>query len=211
MKKALLTLFAALLCAITANASIVVKDGLVYRCYSVEEGAIVVDMEDDCKVDSLVIPETIVDPEDGVEYPVKKIDEMALHDGVFTVVTLPSSLNYIDEDAFSDCRNLIRIYCFATEPPRLNSEAFGEDDFKNITVRVPKESLDAYKNDTRWGQFFQIEAIDPTLTYLTTLRTTVMTAITHYYSLDGRRTARLQKGLNIVRQADGSVRKILTK
>ena len=67
MKKALLTLFAALLCAITSNASIVVKDGLVYRCYSVEEGAIVVDMEDDCKVDSLVIPETIVDPEDGVE------------------------------------------------------------------------------------------------------------------------------------------------
>lgn len=211
MKKALLTLFAALLCAMTANASIVVKDGLVYRCYSVEEGAIVVDMEDDCKVDSLVIPETIVDPEDGVEYPVKKIDEMALHDGVFTVVTLPSSLNYIDEDAFSDCRNLTRIYCFATEPPRLNSEAFGEDDFKNITVRVPKESLDAYKNDTRWGQFFQIEAIDPTLTHLTTPRMTVTTANTHYYSLDGRRTSRLQKGLNIVRQADGSVRKIFTK
>ena len=210
MKKALLTLFAALLCATSANAAIV-KNGLIYRCYSVEEGAIVVDMEDDYKVDSLVIPETIVDPDDGVEYPVKKIDEMALADGVFTVVTLPSSLNYIDEDAFSDCHNLTRIYCFAAEPPRINSEAFGEEDFNKVTVLVPKESLDAYKNDTRWGQFLQIEAIDPTLTHLTTPRMTVTTANTHYYSLDGRRTSRLQKGLNIVRQADGSVRKIFTK
>ena len=40
---------------------------------------------------------------------------------------------------------------------------------------------------------------------------TVTTANTHSYSLDGRRTSRLQKGLNIVRQADGSVRKIFTK
>ena len=138
MKKAFLTMFAALLTVASANAAAFLKNGLVYRCYSVEEGAIVVDMEDDYKVDSLVIPETIVDPDDGVEYPVKKIDEMALADGVFTVVTLPSSLNYIDEDAFSDCQNLTRIYCFAAEPPRLNSEAFGEDDFKNITIRVPE-------------------------------------------------------------------------
>ena len=32
-----------------------------------------------------------------------------------------------------------------------------------------------------------------------------------YYRLDGRRTAKLQKGLNIVRKADGTVHKIVTK
>ena len=32
-----------------------------------------------------------------------------------------------------------------------------------------------------------------------------------YYRLDGRRTAKLQKGLNIVRQADGTVRKVVRK
>ena len=197
MKKALLTLLAALLTATSANAAAFAKNGLVYRCYSVEEGAIVVDMEDDYTVDSLVIPESVVDPDDGVEYPVKRIDEMALHDGVFTVVTLPSQLNYIDEDAFSDCQNLTRIYCFATEPPRLNSEAFGEDDFKNITIRVPEELLDAYKNDTRWAQFQQIEAIDALLTHLQTPVTQHLSPNTTCYRLDGRHISKPRHGIYV--------------
>ncbi|MBQ3753613.1 MAG: chitobiase/beta-hexosaminidase C-terminal domain-containing protein, partial [Prevotella sp.] len=34
---------------------------------------------------------------------------------------------------------------------------------------------------------------------------------TEYYRLDGHRTPTLQKGLNIVRQKDGTVRKVTTK
>lgn len=196
MKKTFLIMFTALLSATSAKAAFV-KNGLIYRCYSVEEGAVVVGMEDDYKVDSLVIPETVIDPDDGVEYPIKKIDEMALDKGVFTVITLPNSLNYIDEDAFCDCYNLTRIYCFAAEPPRLNSEAFGEEDFKKVTVLVPKDVLDAYKNDARWEQFQHIEPMDATFARLTTPRTTAATANTHYYSLDGRRTSKPRHGIYV--------------
>ena len=42
-------------------------------------------------------------------------------------------------------------------------------------------------------------------------QSTIENSVKAYYRLDGRRTSTLQKGLNIVRQEDGTVKKILVK
>ncbi len=70
-------------------------------------------------------------------------------------------------------------------------------------------SLEAYKATSLWSSFKQIVVIDEgdgieQLTSEYFINPTV-------YGLNGRRTAKMQKGINLLRNADGRVKKVLRK
>ncbi len=67
---------------------------------------------------------------------------------------LPASLTKINRGGFFNCINIETITCHAVTPPTLGSNAFGGDVVvSNIVLKVPQESVDAYKAQAVWKDF----------------------------------------------------------
>ncbi|MDE7165691.1 MAG: hypothetical protein K2O17_01540, partial [Bacteroidaceae bacterium] len=79
----------------------------------------------------------------------------------------------------------------------------------SATLHVPAASLEAYSTIKPWSNFGQIVVIDEGdgIEQLTSEYFTNSTV----YDLNGRRTAKMQKGINLLRSTDGRVRKVLRK
>ena len=102
-------------------------------------------------------------------YTAKGISEVKLNEGLerigdfafggmsaLTEITIPSTVTNISYQAFYADRALEGITCFATTPPTLGSDVFG--DTNNCPIYVPAESVDTYK--TAWPQYAdRIQAI----------------------------------------------------
>lgn len=72
-----------------------------------------------------------------------------------TAVVVGENVKLINPFAFYNCTALSDIYCYATNPPQA-SKAF--HDYK-ATLYVPCDLLEAYKMDSVWGQFADIQCI----------------------------------------------------
>lgn len=81
-----------------------------------------------------------------------------------TDITLPNTLTYIGYRAFDSCNSLRQITCLAVNPPMVNnSSSFYSSNFdiySTATLRVPQNSVSAYRNANVWGLFTNIIAID---------------------------------------------------
>lgn len=132
----------------------------VYYCWPNEMG--------ECTNDSNgYVAKTIVIPSVvgycGVEFSVTEIDEMAFAFCPFTdCLVIPSSVKKIGNSAFYIIT--ATIVCHNPEPPIVEGEyLLGEFDFMyeydNVSLLVPKGSIQAYKNHKAWGKFKKIEAI----------------------------------------------------
>lgn len=65
-------------------------------------------------------------------------------------IVIPSSVTSISGDAFSnDTNEQTEIIFLGRTPPTISSNAFGYD-LNKITIRVPKDALEIYKNETNW-------------------------------------------------------------
>ena len=132
----------------------------VYYCWPNEMG--------ECTNDSNgYVAKTIVIPSVveycGVEFSVTEIDEMAFAFCPFTdTLVIPSSVEKIGNDAFYITNTII--ICHKPEPPIVEGEyLLGEFDFMyefdDVSLIVPKGSIQAYKDHNAWGKFKKIEAI----------------------------------------------------
>ncbi|SHG05443.1 Leucine rich repeat-containing protein [Mariniphaga anaerophila] len=78
-------------------------------------------------------------------------------------IRLPISLKHIDFRAFDNCKSLGVIEIEAIKPPKItNPSADGwkfVGDAKNLTLYVPKESLNEYKNAFGWKDIKNIETL----------------------------------------------------
>ena len=96
--------------------------------------------------------------------------------------TIPNSVTEIGYGAFKDCSGLIYVkignsvteideYAFATEsiknievlnpvPPSLPDDVFPSEVYRGATLRVPVESVEAYKAADGWKRFYQICGFD---------------------------------------------------
>lgn len=70
-------------------------------------------------------------------------------------VLIPSLVSSIGSRAFADCYEINEITVNATTPPAVLAYAFKNVN-KNITIYVPKESVNIYKNTSGWKDFFNI-------------------------------------------------------
>ena len=122
-------------------------------------------------IESLVLPESLTSIWGDAFYGCPKLTKVIIPDKVsglggtfeecsnLSEVTIGVGITSIGDDAFSQCPKLNRFNCFATNPPSLSSNAFSESTYQTCVVYVPKESLNAYKNDTIWKQFKHIESM----------------------------------------------------
>ncbi len=120
-------------------------------------------------------------------------------------VDIPNSVTSIGYYAFSGCTGLKKLVCNATTPPVCQRGVFIGVDKNECTLYVPQESLDAYKSAARWKDFFNI-----TTGIKDAVKTSSATEEARY-SADGTRLVSPQKGINIIRMSDGTVKKVLVK
>lgn len=110
--------------------------------------------------------------------------------------------------AFSACSGLKDFYCLSENVPNTEN-IFSELSLSSLVLHVPAVSLEAYSTASYWQRFGQIVAIDEGdgIKQVTSETFTNPTA----YDLSGRRTANKQKGINLLRNADGQVKKVLRR
>ena len=74
-------------------------------------------------------------------------------------VILSANTEYVD-DAFRYCKDLKRVYCYATKLPSTTSDAFQGSPIQKDTLYVPSQSIQEYKSTEPWSNFKYIIAID---------------------------------------------------
>lgn len=78
-----------------------------------------------------------------------------------TSVNIPNSVTNIGMAAFQNCSNLATIYCMNSIPPVTSYDTFCGVNQSTCTLYVPNESIDEYKNDSGWRDFYNIQGFDP--------------------------------------------------
>ena len=73
-----------------------------------------------------------------------------------TSVTIPNSITNIGDHAFEKCSNLTSVAVEAETPPTVGDDVFSN---YNITLKVPRNSLQNYKSTSPWSKFKSIEAL----------------------------------------------------
>ena len=144
------------LLATTARSQDFSQDGLYYKVLSADDKTCELTQrptgsEDECGT-NVTIPATITN--NGVSYSVVEIGSGAFDNCNIRTITIPSSINKIDDDAFSVKGYIPSIYIERSTPPKTSEYAFAPD-FSiegNVTAYIPKGSLNSYKNSI-WGQF----------------------------------------------------------
>lgn len=131
-------------------------------------------------------------------------------------MVIGNGMEIIDDFAFLGCISLKDIYCYAEQVPNakgnLGADTVFSFDRHNTTLHVPGVSLEAYKAETPWSYFPQIVALtesDPDPSGITNV--TNEKTIEHYYSLDGKHLSTPQRGLNVVKMSDGTMKKVMIK
>ena len=70
-------------------------------------------------------------------------------------VTIGSGMKSIGEEAFGYCWKLKKVYCYATEPPTCDNNAFEDPSNTGATLYVPLRCAAKYKATRTWGNYFK--------------------------------------------------------
>ena len=136
-------------------------------------------------------------------------------------IVIPATVSIIGPGAFLNCSSLDNIYCMRQTPPAI-LEIDDDPDLENYTfvrlfgnkkptpssctLHVPVGSAELYRTAPVWGEFENIVE-DAGLGIEST--TTPVQPVS-YYTIYGQKVKR-QRGLNIVRYNDGTVKKVIIK
>lgn len=118
-----------------------------------------------------------------------------------TSIVIPENVMQIGKDAFAWCSGLKTIISKATIPPYCQSSTFYGVDKANCQLFVPEGSVDAYKNDSYWKEFYNCSNI-------ATISTDKKIDIV--YSLSGYSINGENKGISIINNG-GTLRVILVR
>jgi hypothetical protein len=136
-----------------------------------------------------------------------------------TTLIIGNGIKKIYDQAFADCPELTDVFCFAEHVPMyynyVDSYIVGEDllfeddDLKYATLHVPIASVEAYKKDFEWKYFGTIVALTNEETGIKNIAADSSNSL--FFTLDGKRTDMLQKGINIIKNSDGTSKKVFVK
>ncbi len=118
-----------------------------------------------------------------------------------------TGLKRIEQEAFVRCTALTEIHAKATTPPFCGSGAFGAINKETCTLYVPDASLSQYQAADQWKDFI-LMTTDGIQT--TTDNATCAKEATRY-NLGGQRLNGNQRGLNIIKYSDGTIKKVMSR
>lgn len=125
-----------------------------------------------------------------------------------TSAAMPESLTNVGKYAFRDCDAMTEVYCSATEIPNTADNVFHNINVAKSTLYVPEASIEAYKAASPWKDFDNILAIETSAIADVKTGDAGVSAI---YTLDGKHATDGSRGILIIRQADGTTKKVLKK
>ena len=125
-----------------------------------------------------------------------------------TNLTIPSSVTKIGWYAFRGCSGLTSIYVYPEKVPKLGTDIFSGCDVKNCKVYVPIGTYDDYWL-SEFGYFENIVEFEAT--GIDEVTTSTDAKELSRYSVNGQRLSAPDKGLNIVKYSDGSVKKVVVQ
>ena len=128
-----------------------------------------------------------------------------------TSIFIPNSVTSIGEDAFGDCSNLTSVVSEIEEPFVFGNDAFwGIND--SCILYIPKGTKEAYiaagwTEDIFKGGIVERESSDVQFT----TNDGANESVVNIFGMNGQQIAAPQKGVNILRMSDGTVKKVLVK
>ena len=121
---------------------------------------------------------------------------------------LPSTLKYLESDGISATSALTTVIYRAVEPVYFREYCLSF--IQDATVYVPAESLEDYKiTKTNWKNAKEFRAIDDAVLQVEGVKQTANATVTAIYTPDGKKVSTMQRGINIVRYSDGTMRKVV--
>ena len=129
-------------------------------------------------------------------------------------ITIPASVKKIPNCLFADTP-LDTLYMMSPTPPEAETPLFvdknsNQDPWaKQPVLVVPQGSKQLYQEAPVWNHFDKI--IEFGAATGIDCRNIMTAAPEGYFTLDGRRLTAPQKGINIIRQSDGTTRKVMVK
>ena len=113
----------------------------------------------------------------------------------------------IGKEAFSDCTAMTKLISHAMTPPVCDSQALDDISKWVCTLSVPKGTVSSYQQAAQWKEFFFIDE------GATGIQRTVSNDSKSFktYNINGYEQNGQQRGLNIIRMSDGTVKKVIVK
>ena len=124
-------------------------------------------------------------------------------------LVLPSTITSLDEEILGGDYGVMPqdIYCYAEEVPSAEN-AFRYTYIQAITLHVPESAYEEYKNTEPWSKFGNI--VKEKAVSVVSVSDNAPT-IASRYSLSGQHLTAPQRGINVVKMSDGTVKKVLVK
>lgn len=171
-----------------------VGHGLCYNCTSIQ---------------SIYIPKNVLAIGDKAFLGCEKLKTVYISENVLA----------IGAGSFGNCENITDVYCYATTPPIPLSKYYkkGINDFflnsyiNYATLHVPNASIDKYKGAFSWSDFGNVVALTEQETGINSIGITADDSNAVIYNLRGQKQESLQKGINIIKMANGHTKKIFIK
>ena len=129
-------------------------------------------------------------------------------------IVVSSTIKQIGWWSFSECPELKDFYLYADICPSTDLEAFYGTPIENATLHVPAASVETYKRTAPWSGFGKIVALtdnDPKPTDVNTQKVDNNVYPVNTFTIEGRRISNPQRGLNIIRMSDGTIKKVIKK
>jgi hypothetical protein len=156
----------------------------------------------------IVIPSTVTYTEQS--YSVTSIGRGAFRScSDLTSVTIPNSVTNIGDYAFNKCSGLTSVISLAITPPICIIGVFSGVNMQACKLFVPTGSKADYQTADVWKDFLLIEEGAETTSVTTAKTGNRSTRSIH--SIDGKRKDSPNKGLNIIRTCNGTVKKVMVK
>ena len=118
-----------------------------------------------------------------------------------------SAMQSIGKEAFSDCTAMTKLISHAMTPPVCDSQALDDISKWVCTLSVPKGTVSSYQQAAQWKEFFFID--EGAMGILRTVSNDSKSFKT--YNINGYEQNGQQRGLNIIRMSDGTVKKVIVK
>ncbi|MCD8281814.1 MAG: hypothetical protein LUC22_01005 [Prevotella sp.] len=110
----------------------------------------------------------------------------------------------------SYCTSLAHITSLNPEPLACSYNVFDGVDKTTCVLTVPEGTKEAYANADVWCEFFNIE--DTEVSGIEALTADAQgKEVSGYYTIDGQQINAPAKGVNIVKHADGTSKKVFVK